>query len=241
MASPLSSFSTTDLLAELKKRLDTPAKKNVILVGPPGSGKGTQAPIIKEKYNLCHLATGDLLRAAVAAGTEMGKKAKAVMESGGLVSDDIVVGIIKDNIHAPECTNGFILDGFPRTVGQAKTLDEMLVTEKAGNIDAVIEFKVPDEALVERICGRLIHAPSGRSYHEKFAPPKVPGKDDITGEPLTKRKDDNEATLRSRLSAFHQQTKPVVDYYAAKGLYSPVDANQKFDTVKAAIAAVLAK
>ena len=171
----------------------------------------------------------------------MGKKAKAVMEAGGLVSDDIVVGIIKENIHAPECKNGFILDGFPRTVGQAKTLDEMLVSEKVGTNGAVIEFKIPDELLVERICGRLVHAASGRSYHEKFAPPKVPMKDDVTGEPLMKRKDDNEATLRSRLTAFHEQTKPVVDYYAAKGLYSPIDANQKFDTVKAAIAAVLSK
>mmetsp|Transcript_26127 Transcript_26127/g.66330 ORF Transcript_26127/g.66330 Transcript_26127/m.66330 type:complete len:240 (+) Transcript_26127:42-761(+) len=238
--SSLSQFSTVDLLSEIKKRLES-STKNIILVGPPGSGKGTQAPIIKEKYDLCHLATGDLLRAAVSAGTEMGKKAKAVMESGGLVSDDIVVGIIKDNIKSPECKKGFILDGFPRTVGQAKQLDEMLVHENVGNIDSVIEFKVPDQILVDRICGRLIHAPSGRSYHEKFAPPKVAGKDDVTGEPLTRRKDDNADTLKSRLTAFHQQTKPVVDYYAAKGLYSPIDANQKSDTVKAAIAAVLAK
>lgn len=230
-----------DGFLRLKKRLEAASTKNIILVGPPGSGKGTQAPIIKEKYGLCHLATGDLLRAAVAAGTEMGKKAKAVMESGGLVSDDIVIGIIKDNIKAPECKKGFILDGFPRTVGQAQTLDDMLVSEKVGGIDAVIEFKVPDEILVDRICGRLIHAPSGRSYHEKFAPPKVPGKDDVTGEPLSKRKDDNAATLKSRLVAFHQQTKPVVDYYAAKGMYSPIDANKSSDTVKAAIAAVLAK
>jgi len=216
-------------------------KKNIILVGPPGSGKGTQGPIIKEKYSLCHLATGDLLRAAVSAGTEMGKKAKAVMESGGLVSDDIVIGIIKDNIKTPECTKGFILDGFPRTVGQAEALDQMLVSEKAGKLNAVIEFKIPDEVLVERICGRWIHLASGRSYHEKFAPPKVPGKDDITGEPLMKRKDDNEATLKSRLGAFHEQTKPVVDYYSKQGLYAPVDANQKADTVKAAIAAILSK
>jgi len=218
-----------------------PGKKNIILVGPPGSGKGTQAPIIKDKYSLCHLATGDLLRAAVAAGTEMGKKAKAVMESGGLVSDDIVIGIIKDNIKSPECKKGFILDGFPRTVGQAEALDKMLVSEGAGKLNAVIEFKIPDEVLVERICGRWIHAASGRSYHEKFAPPKVAGKDDVTGEPLMKRKDDNEATLKSRLGAFHAQTKPVVDYYSKQGLYAPVDANQKSDTVKAAIAAILSK
>jgi len=214
-------------------------KKNIILVGPPGSGKGTQAPIIKEKYSLCHLATGDLLRAAVAAGTEMGKKAKAVMESGGLVSDDIVIGIIKDGVGSPDCAKGFILDGFPRTVVQAEKLDEMLESEKLGKIASVIEFKVPDSILVERICGRLIHPASGRSYHEKFAPPKVPGVDDETGEPLVKRKDDNAETLTKRLGAFHAQTKPVVDYYAKQGLYSPIDANQKSDTVKAAIAAIL--
>ena len=172
---------------------------------------------------------------------QMGKKAKAVMDSGGLVSDDIVVGIIKDNIKTPECKSGFILDGFPRTVPQAAQLDEMLVSERVGKIDAVLEFKVPDEVLVERICGRLIHLASGRSYHTKFNPPKVEGKDDITGEPLMKRKDDNEEALRTRLKAFHAQTKPVVDYYAKQGLYSPIDANQKMDTVKGVVAAILAK
>merc|ERR1719263_2568744 len=141
----LKAFSTLDLLAEIKRRLDTPQPKtkNIVLIGPPGSGKGTQAPIIKDKYSLRHLATGDLLRAAVSAGTEMGMKAKALMESGGLVGDDIVVGIIKDNIKSPECANGFILDGFPRTVPQAEMLGEMLETEKIGKIDAVIEFKIP--------------------------------------------------------------------------------------------------
>jgi adenylate kinase len=235
----LAKVATLDLLAELKRRLETPAKKNIILVGPPGSGKGTQAPIIVDKYSLCHLATGDLLRAAVAQGTEMGKKAKAVMESGGLVSDDIVVGIVKDNISTPACSKGFILDGFPRTVVQAEKLDKMLVSEGAGKIDKVIEFKIADSLLVERICGRLIHAASGRSYHEKFAPPKVPMTDDATGEPLMRRKDDNEATLTKRLNEFHAQTKPVVDYYAKQGLYSPVDANQKSAVVSACVDAIL--
>ena len=241
----LEAASTADLLSELKRRLTggAPEKKNMILIGPPGAGKGTQAPAIKEKYDLCHLATGDMLRDAVAKGTENGKKAKAVMESGGLVSDEIVIGLIKENIASPPCAKGFILDGFPRNTAQAEKLDEMLVSEKVGSIKHVIELKVPDELLVERICGRLIHMASGRSYHKTFPAqmPKVPGKDDITGEPLTQRKDDNEGALRSRLKVFHEQTTPVVDYYAKKGLYSPVDANQKSETVKSIIMAILAK
>ena len=196
--------------------------------------------IIKEQYNLCHLATGDLLRAAIKSGSEMGKMAKKVIDAGALVSDDIVVGIVKENVKTPDCKNGFILDGFPRTVKQAEALDAMLKSESLGKIDQVIEFKVPDEVLVERICGRLIHQASGRSYHVKFHPPKVAMKDDVTGEPLMKRSDDTEEALRKRLVAFHSQTKPVVDYYSKQGLYAPIDANQKADTVKAAIAKIVA-
>ena len=237
----LASVPTLDLMAEIKRRMEKGSKTtNLVLVGPPGSGKGTQAPIIKERYNLCHLATGDLLRAAIKSGSEMGKMAKKVIDAGALVSDDIVVGIVKENVKTPDCKNGFILDGFPRTVKQAEALDAMLKSESLGKIDQVIEFKVPDEVLVERICGRLIHQASGRSYHVKFHPPKVAMKDDVTGEPLMKRSDDTEEALRKRLVAFHSQTKPVVDYYSKQGLYAPIDANQKADTVKAAIAKIVA-
>ena len=183
--------------------------------GPPGSGKGTQSPYLKKEHCLCHLATGDMLRAAVAAKTPTGLKAKAAMESGALVSDEIVVGIIEESIKKPECRTGFILDGFPRTVVQAQKLDEML--EKKGiAIDRVLNFAIDDQLLVDRICNRWIHPASGRSYNTKFSPPKVPGKDDVTGEALMQRKDDNEATLTKRLEAFHNQTKPLVAYYKSK-------------------------
>ena len=190
-------------------------KKHTIFFGPPGAGKGTQAPIAKEEHCLCHLSTGDMLRAAVKAGSEMGKKAKAVMDAGGLVSDDIVSGIIGEAIETPECKQGFILDGFPRTGPQAKMLDKMLY-RKGIEIDTVVNLTVPDEVLVRRITGRLIHTASGRSYNTFFAPPKVEGKDDLTGEPLTKRSDDNEEALRSRLGAFHTQTMPLLKYYGRK-------------------------
>ncbi|KIZ06860.1 adenylate kinase [Monoraphidium neglectum] len=180
--------------------------------GPPGCGKGTQSPVIKDEYCLCHLATGDMLRAAVAAGTPLGMEAKKAMESGALVSDEIVVGLINEAMDRPECSRGFILDGFPRTLPQAEKLDEML-EQRHKKIDAVLNFDVPDSLLVERITGRLIHPSSGRSYHERFAPPKVPGKDDITGEPLVRRKDDNAETLKARLAAFHSQTAPLIEFY----------------------------
>jgi len=222
----LSNVSTESLMAEVQRRINCADKKEKrsIFVGPPGCGKGTQAPIIKDEYCLCHLSTGDMLRAAVAAGTDMGKKAKKAMDAGALVTDDIVVGIIEDAIEQPSCQKGFILDGFPRTVVQAEKLDEMLA-KKNEKIDAVINLKIPDEVLVERISGRRIHPASGRSYHVKFNPPKVPGKDDITGEPLIQRKDDNPDTLTSRLAAFHAQTKPVIDYYAKHGVVTDVNAN----------------
>lgn len=182
--------------------------------------------MIKNENCLCHLATGDMLRAAVAAKTPLGLEAKKAMDAGALVSDEIVVGLIEEAIKKPECRTGFVLDGFPRTVTQAQKLDEMLA-KRGQSIDKVLNFAVPDSLLVERVTGRWVHSASGRSYHEKFAPPKIPGVDDITGEPLVKRKDDNAETLKSRLAAFHAQTAPVINHYKEKIVNIKADKSQE--------------
>ncbi|TDV62477.1 adenylate kinase [Pseudomonas sp. LP_7_YM] len=180
----------------------------VILLGAPGAGKGTQAKFITEKFGIPQISTGDMLRAAVKAGTELGLKAKSVMDSGGLVSDDLIIGLIKDRLSQPDCANGCLFDGFPRTIPQAEAL------KNAGlAIDHVIEINVDDEEIVQRISGRRVHEGSGRVYHVVYNPPKVEGVDDVTGEPLVQRKDDVEATVRHRLSVYHSQTKPLVAFY----------------------------
>ena len=182
----------------------------IILLGSPGSGKGTQAQFISEKYAIPQISTGDMLRAAVRNGTPLGVEAKKVMDAGGLVSDDIILGLIKERIAQPDCGNGFLLDGFPRTIAQAEGLDAMGV-----KIDNVIEINVADEEIVKRIAGRRMHPQSGRTYHVEYNPPKVEGIDDVTGEALIHRDDDKEETVRKRLAVYHEQTKPLVGYYSS--------------------------
>ncbi|KAF5324427.1 hypothetical protein D9611_004053 [Ephemerocybe angulata] len=216
---------------EAKATGSAPAKSpatqlRTILMGPPGAGKGTQAPKIKEEFCVCHLATGDMLREQVEKKTPLGVAAKKIMDAGGLVSDDIMVNMIKEQLeNNKECKNGFVLDGFPRTVPQAQKLDGMLA-ERKEKLDSVVQLLIDDQLLISRITGRLVHPASGRSYHKIFNPPKKPGVDDITGEKLIQRSDDNAETLARRLKTYHTQTGPVAEYYKAKGLWHGVDASQ---------------
>ena len=187
----------------------------LILLGGPGAGKGTQANYIKEKYGIPQISTGDMLRAAIAAGTELGRAAKAVMDAGQLVSDEIIIGLVKDRIAQPDCAKGFLFDGFPRTIPQAEAMKAAGV-----RIDYVVEIDVPDSEIVKRMSGRRVHVASGRTYHVVFNPPKVAGKDDVTGEDLIQRDDDKEETVKKRLDVYHAQTEPLVKYYsdwAARG------------------------
>ena len=212
---------------------------NIILLGPPGAGKGTQAKRLEGSRGLVQLATGDMLRTAVAKQTEYGNQAKAVMERGDLVSDDIVVAIIAERLDQPDVDKGFVLDGFPRNVAQAGALDKMLQS-KAMKLDAAIEMKVDDEALVERISGRFACASCGKTYHDRFDPPKTPGVCDNCGSTeFVRRDDDNAETVRSRLQVYHRQTSPLVDYYGRQGKLKTVDGMASMDEVTRQLEEVL--
>ncbi len=214
----------------------------LVLLGPPGAGKGTQAGFIRDAYGIPQISTGDMLRAAVKAGTPLGLAAKKVMDAGGLVSDEIIVGLVNDRLREPDCRNGYLFDGFPRTIPQADALRDAGVA-----LDYVLEIDVPDAAIVERMSGRRIHPASGRTYHVKYNPPKVPDHDDVTGEPLIQREDDREETVRKRLAVYHEQTEPLIAYYkkwAATGdprapKYRKVDGLGSVDAIRDAVLAAL--
>lgn len=203
----------------------------IILLGAPGAGKGTQAQFIMKKYGIPQISTGDMLRAAVKAGTPLGQQAKELMDTGKLVTDELVIALVKERIAQDDCANGFLLDGFPRTVPQADAM------KSAGiNVDYILEFDVPDSVIIDRMSGRRIHAPSGRVYHVRHNPPKVENVDDITGEPLTTRKDDDEEIVRKRLVEYHQLTKPLIDYYQheakeGRAKYYRIDGTQSVSDV----------
>ena len=181
----------------------------VILLGGPGAGKGTQANYIKERYGIPQISTGDMLRAAVKAGTPLGVAAKKIMDAGGLVSDDIILGLVKERVKEPDCAKGYLLDGFPRTIPQAEGMKALGIA-----VDSVVEIDVPDAEIIKRMSGRRVHLASGRTYHVVFNPPKAADRDDVTGEPLIQRDDDKEETVRKRLNVYHAQTEPLVEYYS---------------------------
>ena len=214
----------------------------LILLGPPGAGKGTQAAFITQHFGIPQISTGDMLRAAVKAGTPLGIEAKKIMDAGGLVSDDLIIGLVKDRLAQPDCGKGYLFDGFPRTIPQADALKHASI-----GLDFVVEIAVPEEDIIERMSGRRVHPASGRSYHVRFNPPRVAEHDDATGEPLVQRDDDKEETVRHRLTVYRDQTKPLVDYYsswasqdAKAPRYRKVEGVGSVDDIKARIFAALA-
>jgi adenylate kinase len=211
---------------------------HIILLGPPGSGKGTQAQNITSEYGYIQLSTGDMLRAASSSGSKIGMELKTVIDGGNLVSDEIVVGIVEERIFQNDCAVGYMLDGFPRNKEQAKKLDAMLAGQNQ-KIDMVLRFLLKDEVVVRRIAGRRFHVESGRSYHVEYNPPEIAGKDDLTGEPLIQRADDNEEVVQSRLNIYHEQTEPLVKYYEKKGVLVSIDGLGTPDEVFAKIKTAL--
>ena len=199
----------------------------VILLGAPGAGKGTQANYIKEKFNIPQISTGDMLRAAVKAGTPLGVAAKTIMDAGGLVSDDIIINLVKERIKEADCADGFLFDGFPRTLPQAQSMKDAGIP-----IDYVVEIDVADSEIIDRMSGRRVHPASGRTYHTIFNPPKVEGKDDVTGEDLVQRPDDVEDTVVKRLHVYHDQTKPLVEYYRAWATFDPENAPRHHGSIQ---------
>ena len=212
----------------------------IVLLGAPGAGKGTQAQFLMAKFGIPQISTGDMLRAAIKAGTELGNQAKAVMDAGQLVSDELIIGLVKERVAQEDCKSGFLLDGFPRTIPQADAMKENGIS-----VDHVLEFDVPDEVIVERMAGRRVHSGSGRVYHLVYNPPKVEGKDDVTGDDLSIRPDDEETTVRKRLAIYHEQTKPLVDFYQGEAhsgncSYLTIDGTQAVEKVNDLLSAQLA-
>ena len=211
-------------------------KKNIhiILLGPPGCGKGTQAQKLIREFGFVQLSTGDMLRAAISKGTEIGMQAKSIIDKGELVSDEIVIGIVRDRIFSTECECGYMLDGFPRTLAQAEKLDQIL-SDRNQKIDVVIQLCVPDDMAIRRIAGRRFHITSGRSYNIEFNPPKIEGRDDITGEKLVQREDDKEEIVQSRLNTYHELTEPLVRYYQKQGILKAIDGTGSPENIYAEI------
>jgi len=228
----LSRVPTASLVSEVQRRLKCTRspEKRLVLIGPPGAGKGTQSPRLAKEYCICRLATGDMLRAAIASSSPVGLKARRAMETGQLVSDDTVIDILKENLKQPKCRRGFVLDGFPRTVNQAKKLDDHLA-QMGTKLDGAVELKVGRDTILERISGRLIHPSSGRAYHPKFKPPLKPGIDDVTGEHLIKRNDDNPDVFRNRYTTYMSMTAPVANHYARQGKLKSINGDQHVETV----------
>jgi adenylate kinase len=232
----LSKATLEQLRKEITRResCEKMPRRNIILLGPPGSGKGTQAGFLLNDFCYCQISTGDLLREAVAKKTPAGVKAKEAMDKGALVSDQIVNEILTDAIRSPQCERGIIFDGYPRNSEQALNLDNLLSSENR-KLDSVIELTINEDLLVERVEGRRVHTGSGRTYHVKFNPPKIEGVDDVTGEPLIHRNDDKREVLKSRLEVYNNKTKPISEYYSQKGILHSIDAMKRLDEVRSEV------